>query len=45
MQKKRESSDYDDFYIASFDEAREQLESAKQIVNEIEKYIDKLNIR
>ena len=45
LQKKRESSDYDDFYSASFDEAREQLESAKQIVNEIEKYIDKLNIR
>lgn len=44
LQKKRETSDYDDFYIASFDEANEQLEASKQIVSEIESYIDELNI-
>lgn len=39
LQKKRETSDYDDFYVASAAEAEEQLESAKSIVSEIEIYL------
>lgn len=45
LQKKREISDYDDFYIASFEEAREQLEASRQIVTEIHDYMEQLNIR
>lgn len=41
LQQKREKSDYDDFYIASKEETIEQLEYAKTVICEIEKYLDK----
>lgn len=39
LQKKRESSDYDDFYIASKQEACEQIEAAEYIIEEIQSYL------
>jgi len=36
----RNASDYDDFYIASVEETREQIESAKLIYDLVEKYIN-----
>ena len=39
LQKKRESSDYDDFYLASLDEVKEQYTFAEMIIMEVEKYI------
>jgi uncharacterized protein (UPF0332 family) len=44
LQKKRETSDYDDFFVASYDETCEQLEMAKNIINEIIMYLDKHGI-
>ncbi len=38
-QEVRHASDYDDFYIVSIEEAKEQLEAAKEVVDMIEKYI------
>ena len=35
LQKKRENSDYDDFYIASKEEAEDQIKFAEQIVMSI----------
>lgn len=35
----RNASDYDDFYVASKSEARQQVENAKYLVNKIDKYI------
>lgn len=34
----RHASDYDDFYIATKDEAEEQIKTAKELVEQIEKY-------
>lgn len=39
---KRESSDYNDFYTVSKDEAYEQLSNAKCFVSSIEAYINKV---
>ncbi len=39
LQKKREASDYDDFFVASMDEADEQLGVASFIVGTIRKYL------
>ena len=39
----RHASDYDDFYIVSVDEAKEQLEAAKTIVAMIEEYLHSLD--
>lgn len=40
----RHASDYDDFYIATKEEALEQIETAKELISIIEKYCtDKLN--
>ena len=39
----RHASDYDDFYIVSVDEAKEQLEAAKTIVALIEEYLHSLD--
>ncbi len=39
LQRKRENSDYDDFFIASLEETEKQLESAEYIIVEIRKYI------
>lgn len=33
LQKRRETSDYDDFYIASHEEAVEQMEAAEKILS------------
>lgn len=39
LQKKRETSDYDDFYLVSKEEADEQLQSTQYIINEVEIYL------
>lgn len=39
LQQKREKSDYDDFFIASQDEAASQIEAAKDIINAITEYL------
>ena len=36
----REKSDYDDFYIASKDEAKNQLENAEDFLKKIREYLD-----
>ena len=38
LQKKREASDYDDFYLASREEAEEQLLAAEYIISQVECY-------
>ncbi len=40
--KIRNASDYDDFYIASKEEAKEQLENAKYFYNQVETYLKRL---
>lgn len=40
LKRKRESSDYDDFYIASYDEAKEQFEFAEIIVATVKEYVE-----
>lgn len=35
----RHASDYDDFYIATKEEAKEQIETAKELVGKIEEYV------
>jgi uncharacterized protein (UPF0332 family) len=44
LKRKRETSDYDDFYVASYDEAHEQYESAEFIVLTIQAYLKERNI-
>lgn len=39
LQQKREKSDYDDFYIASKEETKEQLENAKTIITLVKEYL------
>lgn len=39
LQRKREASDYDDFYIASADEANEQIASAIYIIKNVKTYL------
>ncbi len=39
LQQKREKSDYDDFFIASHDEASSQIDAAKDIINAIIDYL------
>ena len=39
LQKKRETSDYDDFFVASMGEASEQLEMAGFIIDTVKKYL------
>lgn len=38
-QEIRHASDYDDFYIASIEDAKEQLETAKEVVALVERYL------
>lgn len=38
-QEVRHASDYDDFYIVSIEDAQEQLETARCVVNMVEKYL------
>lgn len=42
LKRKREASDYDDFYVASYEETIEQLNYAKDIVAEIKKFVAKI---
>ncbi|MBD5427198.1 MAG: HEPN domain-containing protein [Treponema sp.] len=39
-QEVRHASDYDDFYIVSVEEAKEQLETAEEVVDMVEKYLE-----
>jgi uncharacterized protein (UPF0332 family) len=40
----RHASDYDDFYIATREEAEEQMETAAELIEQIEKYcIERMN--
>ncbi len=39
MKRKREASDYDDFYVASYTEALEQYEAAEMIVKSIKGFL------
>lgn len=39
LQRKRENSDYDDFYVASYTEALEQYETAEWIVMSIQQFM------
>ena len=39
LQQKREKSDYDDFYIASQEEAKEQIDIAEKTIIEVKKYL------
>ena len=43
LKQLREKSDYDDFYIASKDEAFEQIETAEMIINAVEVYLTSKN--
>lgn len=44
LQRKREASDYDDFYIASADEADEQIISATYIIESVKVFLTKKEI-
>lgn len=39
LQRKRETSDYDDFYVASAEEAQEQIDVAEKILDEVRRYL------
>lgn len=41
-QEVRHASDYDDFYIISIEDAKEQLETAHEVVELVEKYLKSL---
>ena len=41
LQRVREKSDYDDFYIASREKANEQFQTAELVINEVKKYLEK----
>lgn len=41
LQRVREKSDYDDFYIASREKAKEQFQTAELVIGEVKKYLDK----
>ena len=41
LQRVREKSDYDDFYIASREKAEEQFQTAELVFGEVKKYLDK----
>lgn len=45
LKRKRESSDYDDFFIASRDEAMEQYEAAEMIVSDVQGYLEEKGIK
>ena len=42
LQRKREASDYDDFYIASVEEAQEQIEVAAKIAAGVKEYLKEM---
>lgn len=41
-QEVRHASDYDDFYIVSVEDAKEQLETAKEVIDMVETYFESL---
>ena len=41
-QEVRHASDYDDFYIVSAEDTKEQLETAAEVVDMVEKYLKSL---
>lgn len=43
-QETRHASDYDDFYIVSIEDARQQLETAREVVVAVKQYIDSLTL-
>ena len=44
VQEVRHASDYDDFYTVSFDDAKEQIDAAEEVVDVVERYLrDKLD--
>lgn len=44
LKQERESSDYDDFYMASLSDATEQLKVAELIIESVKEYLSKQNI-
>lgn len=45
LKQERETSDYDDFYIASATDAEEQYAAAELIIVEVKKYLDGKNVQ
>ncbi len=45
MKMKREESDYNDFFIASADEAKKQLESVEYMLPLIREYLETHNVK
>lgn len=44
LKQLREKSDYDDFYVASKDQAKSQVETAELILNSIWVYLDEYKV-
>ena len=44
LQQVREKSDYDDFYLASKEIAKRQVDTAKQVIEEVEMFLNKRGI-
>lgn len=44
LKTKREESDYDDFFVASKEEAKQQIETAEFVLPLIEEYLKKNNV-
>ena len=42
LQQKRETSDYDDFYVASLEEANEQYFDAEAIIKAVKEHLDNI---
>ena len=42
LQQLREKSDYDDFFVASVEKARQQTDSAEKVIAEVEQYLRNL---
>ena len=45
LKQERETSDYDDFYIASAADATEQYAAAEFIITEVKQYLDGQNVQ
>ena len=44
LKRKREASDYDDFYVAAPDEAKDQVEVAREVLDQVGEYLKEKNI-
>lgn len=44
LQRVREKSDYDDFYIASKEKANEQFQTAELVISVVKKYLERKSI-